>query len=72
MVLLSNLNPMSDAPKFNIDLMSFVKDPYPSLKEMQLLTPISYVPELSATLLTLRNDIFVNEKKNRRFFFPTT
>jgi cytochrome P450 len=58
---------MSNAPKFNIDLMSFVKDPYPSLKEMQLLTPISYVPELSATLLTLRNDIFVNEKKTDVF-----
>ena len=67
MVLLSNLNQMSNAPKFNIDLMSFVKDPYPSLKEMQLLTPISYVPELSATLLTLRNDIFVNEKKTDIF-----
>ena len=67
MVLLSNLNQMSNAPKFNIDLMSFVKDPYPSLKEMQLFTPISYVPELSATLLTLRNDIFVNEKKTDVF-----
>ena len=60
---------MSNAPHFSINLTSFVKDPYPYLKQMQLIAPISYVPELDATLLTLRNDIFVNEKKNSYLFF---
>ena len=58
---------MSNAPHFSINLTSFVKDPYPYLKQMQLIAPISYVPELDATLLTLRNDIFVNEKKTHIF-----
>ena len=58
---------MSNAPHFSINLTSFIKDPYPYLKQMQLIAPISYVPELDATLLTLRNDIFVNEKKTHIF-----
>ncbi len=53
---------MSNAPLVNIDLKKFVKDPYPYLKEMQIHNPICYVPQLDATLLTKRDDIFINEK----------
>ena len=58
---------MSNAPRININLNDFVKDPYPCLKEMQKHNPICYVPELDATLLTKRDDIFINEKKTEIF-----
>jgi len=53
---------MSNAPIYNIDLPDFNTDPYPDLKNMRSNQPISYVPQLGATLITLRDDIFVNEK----------
>ena len=58
---------MSNAPFVNINLKDFDKDPYPWLKEMQKHNPICYVPELDATLLTKRDDIFINEKKTEIF-----
>lgn len=49
---------MSNAPVYEIDLKSFWRDPYPDLKAMRETTPIAYVPQLGATLLTKRDDIF--------------
>lgn len=54
---------MSNAPVFNIDPKSFWQDPYPDLARMRAETPICYVPQLGATLITRRDAIFVNEKK---------
>ncbi len=53
---------MSNAPVYNIDLERFWHDPYPDLKRMRNECPIAYVPQLDATLLTRRDDIFENEK----------
>jgi cytochrome P450 len=54
---------MSDAPIYNIDLTAFWTDPYPDLARMRALCPIAYVPELGATLITRRDDIFREEKR---------
>lgn len=53
---------MSNAPIYHIDPNAFWIDPYPDLAEMRANAPIAYVPELDATLLTLRDDIFREEK----------
>jgi len=53
---------MSSAPVFNINPEAFWNDPYPDLKQMRQEAPIAYVPQFDATLMTLRDDIFVNEK----------
>ncbi len=58
---------MSNAPRYEIDLESFWHDPYPDLKAMRETAPIAYVPQLDATLLTKRDDVFVNEKKIEYF-----
>nr|MBX2823974.1 cytochrome P450 [Gammaproteobacteria bacterium] len=50
------------APLVDIDLNTFREDPYPVLKEMRVCTPICFVPQLNATLLTRRDDIFQCEK----------
>jgi len=50
-------------PVFHIDLDEFWIDPYPTLAVMRSDAPICYVPELDATLLTRRDDIFSCEKK---------
>ena len=54
---------MSNAPVYEIDPPAFWADPYPDLKRMRALGPVIRVPQLGATLLTRRDDIFVNEKK---------
>ena len=54
---------MSDAPRYNIDPVAFHADPYPDLARMRTKCPIAYVPQLDATLITRRDDIFENEKK---------
>lgn len=54
---------MSDAPIHEIDLGTFWKDPYPALKEMRQRAPLLRVPQLGATLMLRRDDIFENEKK---------
>lgn len=54
---------MSDAPVFPIDPAAFWCDPYPTLKRMRAEAPVCFVPQLGATLLTRRDDIFENEKK---------
>ncbi len=53
---------MSDAPVYEIEPQAFWADPYPDLKRMRALGPVIQVPQLGATLLTRRDDIFVNEK----------
>lgn len=50
------------APTFPIDVASFLADPYPALAQMRREAPICFVPELNATLLTHRDDIFQCEK----------
>lgn len=54
---------MSNAPVYNIDPAAFWDDPYPDLARMRRDMPIAYVPELDATLLTRRDDIFRQEKR---------
>ena len=54
---------MSNAPNYHINPAAFWIDPYPDLAKMRATTPIAYVPELDATLLTLRDDIFREEKR---------
>jgi hypothetical protein len=54
---------MSDAPAYALDPRAFWTDPYPDLKAMRRDAPIAFVEALGATLITRRDDIFVNEKK---------
>ena len=54
---------MSNAPITHIDLTSFLADPYPTLAHMRAKAPITYVPELDATLFTRRDDIHKHEKR---------
>ncbi|MGH1494015.1 MAG: cytochrome P450 [Acidimicrobiales bacterium] len=53
---------MSDAPVVNVDLAEMWDDPYPTLARMRAETPICFVPEMGATLLTKRDDIHTCEK----------
>lgn len=54
---------MSDAPIYEIDPKAFWADPYPDLKRMRAEAPIAFVPQLGATLITRRDDIFTQEKR---------
>lgn len=54
---------MSDAPVTHIDPAAFAADPYPILARMRAEAPVTYVPELGATLFTRRDDIFEQEKR---------
>ncbi|MDF1709794.1 MAG: cytochrome P450 [Paracoccaceae bacterium] len=58
---------MSDAPVTHIDPVAFRADPYPMLARMRAEAPVTYVPELGATLFTRRDDIFVQEKRTEVF-----
>ena len=53
---------MTLPPIFNIDPEAFWHDPYPALAEMRSQAPICLVPQLNATLLTKRDDVFTCEK----------
>lgn len=53
---------MSDAPVVNVDPAAFWADPYPVLERMRSETPICFVPEFGATLITKRDDIHTCEK----------
>ncbi len=53
---------MSDAPHYPIDPQAFWRDPYPDLARMRAEAPIAFVPQLGATLMTRRDDVFVCEK----------
>ncbi len=54
---------MTDAPVTHIDPAAFAADPYPVLARMRRDAPITYVPELRATLFTRRDDIHIQEKR---------
>jgi cytochrome P450 len=54
---------MSNAPVTHIDPAAFAADPYPLLADMRRKTPITYVPELDATLITRRDVIHREEKR---------
>ncbi|MFT5341846.1 MAG: cytochrome P450 [Paracoccaceae bacterium] len=58
---------MSNAPITNLDLASFTADPYPALAKMRAHTPITYVPQLGATLITRRDEIHTQEKRTDVF-----
>lgn len=55
------------APNYTIDLKEFWRDPYPDLKNLRAHAPVAFVPELGATLITRRDDIFAVEKKIQYF-----
>ena len=54
---------MSSAPHVSVDPASFAADPYPVLARLRAETPIAFVPELGATLLTRRDTIHREEKR---------
>ena len=54
---------MNTAPITHVDLTSFSHDPYPALAKMRAQAPITFVPELKATLFTRRDDIHIHEKR---------
>ena len=54
---------MSTAPRVDIDVPSFWNDPYPALAQLRREAPIAFVPQLGATVLAKRDDIFVSEKQ---------
>lgn len=58
---------MSDAPVYQIDPAAFAADPYPDLAQMRAHTPIAYVPQLGATLITRRDQIWTQEKRTEVF-----
>lgn len=58
---------MSNAPITEIDPQSFTADPYPTLARMRADAPITYVPQLGATLITRRDDIHREEKRIETF-----
>lgn len=51
------------APIYQIDPAAFWADPYPDLAVLRRDAPVAFVPELGATLITRRDDIFEVEKK---------
>ena len=58
---------MSNAPVTHIDPAQFAADPYPTLRAMRASAPITFVPELGATLFTRRDDVFEQEKRIETF-----
>jgi cytochrome P450 len=53
---------MSSAPVQDIDLKTFESNPYPILGFFRTNSPITYVPQLNATLFSKHQDIFICEK----------
>jgi cytochrome P450 len=53
---------MSTAPRVDIDLDQFGRDPYPTLARLRAEHPIAFVPQLGSTLITRRDDISACEK----------
>jgi cytochrome P450 len=54
---------LSTAPRIDIDLAAFWRDPYPALAHLRKDAPIAFVPQLGSTLLCSRDDIFISEKQ---------
>src|SRR6476469_7570226 len=59
--------PMSNAPRYEIDVPAFWADPYPDLARMRKETPIAFVPQLNSTVFTRRADIYTQEKRIELF-----
>jgi cytochrome P450 len=53
---------MSNAPRFDIDLAEFWRDPYPALARIRAEAPIAFVPQLGGTVLSRYDDIMASEK----------
>ncbi|QUS39903.1 cytochrome P450 [Tardiphaga alba] len=53
---------MSNAPRIDIDVSEFWKDPYPTLSRLRRDTPIAHINQLGSTVLCGRDDIFACEK----------
>jgi cytochrome P450 len=53
---------MTTAPRVDIDLAAFWDDPYPVLARLRADAPAAFVPQMGATLLTRRADVFTCEK----------
>lgn len=49
-------------PNVDIDLPAFHSDPYPALKTMRQNSPICFVPQLDANLITLHSDVIQCER----------
>ncbi|MEP4195708.1 MAG: cytochrome P450 [Aliishimia sp.] len=54
---------MNTAPMTSINLADFAADPYPDLARMRAQSPITFVPQLDAILMTKRDDIHRYEKQ---------
>lgn len=54
---------MSTAPRIDIDLPAFWRDPYPTLAQLRKEAPIAFIPQLGGTVFCNRDDIFVSEKQ---------
>ena len=54
---------MSNAPRIDIDLPAFWRDPYPMLAQLRKEAPIAFIPQLGGTVFCNRDDIFVSEKQ---------
>jgi len=53
---------VANAPIVDIDRDEFWLDPYPTLAKLRETAPVAFVPQLNATLLTRRDDVWENEK----------
>ncbi|PVH28963.1 cytochrome P450 [Pararhodobacter oceanensis] len=58
---------VTNAPVIDIDREAFWHDPYPTLAHLRASAPVAYVPQLNATLLTRRGDIWTCEKNTAVF-----
>lgn len=54
---------MPAVPHFDIDPEKFWADPYPTYARLRRETPVAFVPQLGAILLTRRDDVFHWEKE---------
>ncbi|MCC5968924.1 MAG: cytochrome P450 [Pararhodobacter sp.] len=54
---------MSNAPVYEIDPVIFRADPYPDLARMRAIGPFVLVPQLGATLIVRREEVFRLEKR---------
>lgn len=58
---------MTSVPVHPIDLSAFWRNPYPELARMRAQNPVCHVPQLGATLMVKRDDIFICEKNTDVF-----
>ena len=58
---------MTAAPRFDIDMDAFWRDPYPTLARLRAAAPVAYVPQLDGIVITRRDDIDIWEKRTDIF-----